>query len=147
MTHDTLFRLEAEIAAAAPAQEALLFAETARALSQAGDSKLQHWLAQRAYAQAALRLHRLALPQNGFQFGYLPPGTAQRDAVASSWRRGDRSALPFSAATPGLALLRAIASTCARNAERDLQAACGICDGLGWFVTADNAKRICAHRE
>lgn len=145
MTRGGLLRLEAEIAAAAPAQEAFLFAETARALSLPGDSKLQHWLELGAYAQAALRLHRLALPQNGFQFGHLPLGTAQREAVASSWRRGDPSALPFSAATPGLALLRAIASACARNAERDAQTTCGICGGLGWFVTADNAKRICAH--
>lgn len=145
MTRGGLFRLEAEIAAAASAQEALLFAETARALSLPEDLKLQHWLDQRAYAQAALRLHRLALPQNGFQFGYLPTGTAQRDAVASSWRRGDCSAHPFSAATPGLALLRAIASNCARNAERDVQAACGVCGGLGWFIATDNAKRICAH--
>lgn len=139
----------ADIAAADSAQETFLFKEAARLLLPDGERehilRVRQWIDERAFAQAAIFLHRQALPAHGFQLGEIPPGTAQKRGVASTWRRGEHRALPFTAVTPGLALLRAAASAAARAAETSMQADCAVCRGVGWVSSVGGSKAICRH--
>ncbi|HTW33201.1 MAG TPA: hypothetical protein VMD53_01190 [Rhizomicrobium sp.] len=126
--------LEARIAGAQAADEARLFAD-AQALfrtSVATDA---------AFADAAIRLHRALLPANGYQLGE----TAARRGLASSWRPDDAHRLPFEAATPALALLRATAHALANRHEAELRAACASCGGRGWTIARDGSRRLCSH--
>jgi hypothetical protein len=101
--------LENRIAGAQSAEESRLFAD-ASALFRT-DPDIARCCKAQAFADAAIRLHRALLPANGYQLGE----TAARRGLASSWRPGDAHALPFEAATPALALLRATAHALARQ--------------------------------
>ena len=131
--------LELRIAAASRNDEARLFGE-AMALAQA-DPEIARCCANNAFADAAIRIHRALLPAHGYHLGE----TAARKGLASTWRRGEAQTLPFEAATPGLALLRATAHATARQIQRDIRATCGICGGLGWTITRKGGKRVCRH--
>jgi hypothetical protein len=131
--------LELCIAAASRNDEARLFDE-AMALAQI-DPEIARLRANCAFADAAIRIHRALLPAHGYHLGE----TAARKGLASTWRRGEAQTLPFEAATPGLALLRATAHATARHIQRETRAACGICGGLGWTITRKGGKRICRH--
>jgi hypothetical protein len=137
--------LEAVIACAAPTDEPQLLA---RALATFGAQEATQRLVAAfvgagAFAQAAIALHRAAMPNGGYQFGEVRSGRG----LASIWRRGDAHALPFEAATPGLALLRATAHQAARALESETRSRCAHCRGRGWVITRDGGKRICAHGE
>ncbi len=142
-----LSNFAANIAASDGAHEPLLFAQAAClfVLERERRDRVQRWIDDRAFVQAAIALHRHALPAYGFQLGELPVGCARDRGLASTWRRGEHRALPFAAATPALALLRATASAAAGAAEARAQADCTICGGLGWTVTAESRKAICRH--
>jgi hypothetical protein len=131
---DTLRDLESKIGGAAATDEAELFVAAAGLAKYAG---FAHLLNARAYADAAIAFHRWALPAHGFQFG----ATHRTGGLASSWRRGDAHALPFEAATPGLALLRATLAAIGNPGFAD----CTHCNGLGWIVARDGARRMCRH--
>ena len=129
--------LEAEIADGG--DEAAIFA---RMLALAPpDTALSRYCATRAYADAAILIHRALVPAHGYQLGE----TASRRGIASSWRQGDAHARTFEAATPGLALLRATAHAAASHLRDRTRAACTMCGGLGWFITREGRKRICLH--
>ncbi len=99
-----------------------------------------------ALADAAILIYRAALPDSGFQFGLGPAhGGRPRHATALIWQRGDACAIPYRAATPALALLRAAVTETSNLRDADLLAACSICRGLGWYITADNRKQMCRH--
>ena len=95
-----------------------------------------------ASADAAIRLHRALLPDNGYQLGE----TAARRGLASSWRPDDPHILPFDAATPARALLRATAHALAKEHETERRICCGKCGGRGWTIARDGGRRICDHR-
>lgn len=139
---DTLAAFERSIASAESADEPALFAEALSLVVRGDAAPVERWIAVRAFAEAAIHLHRLALPNCGFQFGRIP---ARGTGLASSWRHGDHSASPFTAATPALALLRATVHEAARTTEAETRGACATCHGLGWYVTRANRKQICAH--
>lgn len=128
---------EAAIAGASPADEQRLFAE-ARSLFRP-DIEIARHCETHAYAEAAILLHRRLLPMNGYQLGE----TAARRGLASTWKRGDAHTLPFDAATPALALLRATAHAVVRQCDADKT--CARCCGRGWTITRDGGKRICRH--
>ena len=131
--------LEAAIACATAADESRLFAV---ALASFGaHASTQRFADAGAFAEAAITLHRAVMPNGGYQMGELHTGRG----LASTWRRGDAHALPFEAATPGLALLRATAHHAARAMEAEARMRCAHCRGRGWLVTRDGGKRICAH--
>jgi hypothetical protein len=135
----TLDAFELRIAAASRNDEARLFGE---ALGLAGaDAEIARLCTANAFADAAIRFHRALLPAHGYHLGE----TAARKGLASTWRRGEAQTLPFEAATPGLALLRAATHAAARQIQRDARAACGICGGLGWTITRKGGKRVCRH--
>jgi hypothetical protein len=131
--------LENRIAGAQPAEEARLFAD-ARALFPP-DPDIVRCCEARAFADAAIQLHRTLLPANGYQLGE----TAARRGLASSWKPDDAYMLPFEAATPALALLRATAHALAKQREAELRAHCTTCRGRGWTITHDGSRRICGH--
>jgi len=131
--------LENRIADAQAADEAKLLVE-ATALFQA-DTDVARCCEARAFADAAIRLHRTLLPANGYQLGE----TAARRGLASSWRPGDAHALPFEAATPALALLRATTHALARQHEAEQRARCASCGGRGWTIAHDGSRHICSH--
>lgn len=135
MNGGALETFEAAIASAAPADEPRLFAE-ARSLFRIGVEIERHF---EPFADVAIRLHRALLPTNGYQLGE----TATRRGLASTWKRGDAHTLPFDAATPALALLRATAHAVARQHEAKKD--CARCNGRGWTITRDGGKRICRH--
>ncbi len=136
---DYLDALELRIASASRNEEARLFGE---AMGLVGaDADVGRLCAAQAFADAAIRLHRALLPAYGYHLGE----TAARKGLASTWRRGEAQTLPFEAATPGLALLRAAAHAAARQIQRETRAACGICGGLGWTITRKGGKRVCRH--
>jgi hypothetical protein len=137
MTGVSLEALEAVIAGAAPADEPRLFAE-ARSLFCAGAEIGRH-CETRAFAEAAIHLHRTLLPANGYRLGE----TVTRRGLASTWRRGDAHTLPFDAATPALALLRATAHAIAKQLEGAKH--CARCNGRGWTIARNGDKRICRH--
>jgi hypothetical protein len=130
-----LARFDVAIAGAACTDEPRLFAE---AQSVFGASLERHCATQ-AFAEAAILLHRTLLPANGYQLGETP---AHR-GLASTWKRGDAHAIPFDAATPSLALLRATVHAVAK--QHEAQKGCARCSGRGWIVTRDGGKRICGH--
>jgi hypothetical protein len=101
----------------------------------------------RAYNEAAVALYRGAFPEQGFQFGLTAAVSehARSRGLASTWRPGDPHAAIHDAATPALALLRATAMSLADRLDRQMREQCAICDGLGWFITAANRKKICRH--
>lgn len=135
----TLETLADAIASAAARDEPSLFAQ---ALAFVGpDAKLRRCCAARAFADAAILFHCALLPANAYQLGE----TSSRRGLASTWRKGDAHALPFDAATPGLALLGATMHAIARNCETESRANCKRCHGRGWIVTRDGGKRLCAH--
>jgi hypothetical protein len=132
-------RLDATIAEGA--DERALFARVVKHARP--DATLTRFLGVGAYADAAIRLHRMLLPAHGFQLGE----TAARRGIAQSWRGGDAEARAFEAATPALALLRALAHARAETLDATLRNACTLCEGLGWYVTRNGGKRICRHGE
>lgn len=109
MSPDLLDALAAETAICRAGAAADLFARLRRVLPVIASAATD----QAALAEHAMRLHRAALPRNGFRLGILPDGRG----LASTWRRGDATALPFLAATPALALLGATAHALARQIE------------------------------
>ena len=127
------------IAAAQPAEESHLFAD-ARALFRT-DLEIVRCCETQAFADAAIRLHRALLPANGYQLGE----TAARRGLASSWRPGDAHMLPFEAATPALALLRATAHALAKQHEAEQRALCATCGGRGWTIARDGSRHLCNH--
>jgi len=131
--------LEAAIACAAAADESRLFS---LALASFGaHAPAQRFAVAGAFAEAAIALHRAVIPNGGYQLGELHTGRG----LASMWRRGDAHALPFEAATPGLALLRATAHEATRAMDAEARSSCAHCRGRGWLITRDGGKRICAH--
>lgn len=133
--------LAAKLDAATPSDEAALVAEAARLLLPDDDAALA-FCRGHAFADAALTLHRKALPFHGFQFGDLAFG---KRGLASNWRAGDASAMPFEAATPALALLRAAVRVRLRECETEARLRCVHCRGRGWRLMRDGEKRICRH--
>jgi hypothetical protein len=131
--------LENRIAEALPADEERLFADASTLLRI--DANIVYCCEARAFADAAIRLHRVLLPANGYQLGE----TAARRGLASSWRPGDAHALPFEAATPALALLRATAHALARQHEAEERARCASCGGRGWTIARDGSRHLCSH--
>jgi hypothetical protein len=105
------------------------------------DARIRDWIARRAFAQAALELHRLALPGLGAQFGTTPAGLG----IASIWHSGDAHAPIVTAETPALALLNATLENVARRAEDEARTRCTRCGGRGWFVRAKGGAEICPH--
>jgi hypothetical protein len=132
--------LEGRIAGAEPSEEARVFADASAVFRTNPD--IIRCCKARAFADAAIRLHRALLPANGYQFGE----TAARRGLASSWRPGDAHALPFEAATPALALLRATAHALAKQHEAEQRALCASCGGRGWTITRDGSRHICGHK-
>jgi hypothetical protein len=138
--------LEARLAPARPGHEMELVGEAARILAGESAYRVDRFREVGAFADAAMLVYRAALPDSGFQFGLGPRlGARPRRATAIIWQRGDAQAMPYVAATPALALLRAAVSETANLRDTDLLAACPICRGLGWYVTADNRKQMCRH--
>src|SRR5271155_2931784 len=131
--------LENRIAGAQPAEEPGLFADASAFFRT--DREIVRCCEARAFADAAIRLHRTLLPANGYQLGE----TAARRGLASSWRPGDAHALPFEAATPALALLRATAHALAKQHEAEERARCTACGGRGWTIAHDGSRRRCSH--
>jgi hypothetical protein len=132
--------LETAIAGAVPADEPALFD---RALALFGDASAHHFCRARAFANAAIALHRSVFPNRGYQVGE----TCRGRGLASTWAKGDAHALPFEAATPGLALLRATAHAAARMSADEIRARCTRCRGRGWIIARDGGKRICGHAQ
>lgn len=89
----------------------------------------------------AIRLHRALLPTNGYQLGETRPGVG----LASSFTARDAFARPFEATTPALALLRAAIHARAFEDRAAMRRACTVCDGRGWIILRDGAKRLCRH--
>jgi hypothetical protein len=138
--------LEARLANARPGHEAELVEDAARILATETAYRVQRFRDAGAFADAAMLVYRAALPDSGFQFGLGPRlGTRPRRATALVWQRGDACAMPYIAATPALALLRAAVTETSNLRDADLLAACSVCRGLGWYVTADNRKQMCRH--
>jgi hypothetical protein len=104
-------------------------------------ARLERFAEVGAYTDCVLMLHRLALPSHGFELGRTHAGRA----FAGSWRGGDAQIATTTAATPALALLRATATALARCERSRMRAACTLCNGRGWYVTAENGKQICRH--
>ncbi|MGD0143927.1 MAG: hypothetical protein ABSC92_12275 [Rhizomicrobium sp.] len=99
-----------------------------------------------AFADGAMLVYCAALPDYGFQFGLGPRRSGSpRRATALTWQRDDACAMPYSATTPALALLRAAVHDTARMHDAHTLAACPLCRGLGWYVTAENRKQMCRH--
>jgi hypothetical protein len=143
---DPLHDLALRLAAARPGHEAELVAETARNLAHETSYRVQRLRDAGALADAAILVYRAALPDGGFQFGLGPRlDDRPRRATALVWQRGDAYAMPYRAATPALALLRAAVTETSNLRDADLLAACPICRGLGWYITADNRKQMCRH--
>ena len=143
---DMLRDLELRLAAARPDHEAELVEDAARSLANETTYRVRTFRDTGAFADAAMLVYRAALPDGGFQFGLGPKlGDRPRRATALVWRRGDACALPYVAATPALALLRAAVSETSNLRDADLLAACPTCRGLGWYITADNRKQMCRH--
>jgi hypothetical protein len=69
----------------------------------------------------------------------------QPEASASIWRRGEAQALSWRAATPALALLRAIRNELYDRLEAQLLRCCAQCNGIGWYIAVNGAKQICQH--
>jgi hypothetical protein len=138
--------LEARLATARPGHEAEMVEEAARVLANETTYRVDRFREAGAFADAAMLVYRAALPDSGFQFGFGPNlGARPRRATALVWQRGDACAMPYIAATPALALLRAAVTETSNLRDRDLLAGCPICCGLGWYVTADNRKQMCRH--
>jgi hypothetical protein len=135
----TLATLESDIACAGPHDEAHLFANALALILP--DPQLRRACAARAFADAAILIHRALLPTHAFQLGETP----SKRGLASTWRKGDAHTLPFDAATPGLALLRATVNATLRKHEAETRAQCTRCRGRGWIITRDGGKRICIH--
>lgn len=133
--------LELRIAQASRKDEAAIFLTMTKNAAVKSTGEITRLCALQAFADAAILVHRTLLPANGYQLGE----TAARKGLASTWRRGEAQTLPFEAATPGLALLRASAHHAARQIERDRRSQCGICGGLGWTITRKGGKRVCRH--
>jgi hypothetical protein len=145
---DELQELELRLAAAGPRDEAQLIDAAARVLlREAADrARLRSFRDADAFADGAMLVYRAALPDSGFQFGLGPRLAARpRTATALAWQLGDTCAMPYRAATPALALLRATVNETARLREANAMAACPTCRGLGWYITADNRKQMCRH--
>lgn len=141
-----LATLETAIACATAADESRLFAVALASFGAQASFALastQRFADAGAFAEAAIALHRAVMPNGGYQMGELHTGRG----LASTWRRGDAHALPFEAATAGLALLRATAHQVTRAMETEVRSRCARCRGRGWLVTRDGGKRICAHGE
>jgi hypothetical protein len=143
---DRLRDLELRLANSRPSHEAELVEEAARILANEATYRVQRFRDAGAFADAAMLVYRAALPDSGFQFGLGPRlDDRPRRATALIWQRGDACAMPYIAATPALALLRAAVNETSNLRDADLLCACPICRGLGWYVTADNRKQMCRH--
>lgn len=138
--------LELRLAAARPGHEAELVEDVARLLANEATYRVRMFRDAGACTEAAMLVYRAALPDSGFQFGLGPRlGDRPRRATALVWGRGDAHAMPYIAATPALALLRAAVHETTRLHDANVLAACPTCRGLGWYVTADNRKQMCRH--
>jgi hypothetical protein len=138
--------LELRLAAARPGHEAELVEDAARLLANEATYRVQSFRDAGAFADAAILVYRAALPDSGFQFGLGPRlDDRPRRGTALIWQRGDAHAMPYVAATPALALLRAAVTEIANLRDANLLAACLVCRGLGWYITADNRKQMCRH--
>jgi hypothetical protein len=138
--------LELRLAAARPGHEPELVEEAARILANETTYRVQMFRDAGAFADAAMLVYRAALPGSGFQFGLGPRlDVRAHRATALTWQRGDACAMPYRAATPALALLRAAVSETTRLRESSALAACPTCHGLGWYFTAENRKQMCRH--
>jgi hypothetical protein len=130
---------EAAIACATSADEPRLFTRALAVLG--GADSTWRFVELGAFAEAAITFHRAVMPNAGYQMGEVRAGRG----LASIWRRGDAHALPFEAATPGLALLRATAHQAARAMDAEIRSHCTRCRGRGWLILRDGGKRICSH--
>ena len=73
------------------------------------------------------------------------PQAVQSEASASIWCRGEAQALSWHAATPALALLRAIRNELEDQWEAQLLQRCTQCSGIGWYIAVNGAKQLCQH--
>jgi hypothetical protein len=139
-----LSTLADRIATAGAANEAELFHYCLDLLGPPNGSaeraRLERYVELGAYTDCALMLHRLSLPQHGFELG-----RTLASAFAGSWRCGDAQIATTLAATPALALLRATSSAMTSLRRESVRMACAICNGRGWYVTARSSKEICRH--
>jgi hypothetical protein len=96
---------------------------------------------------AAIALLRQTLPQFGFRIVMPPPlpYAVQSEACASVWRRGEAQALSWHAATPALALLRAIRNEIEDQREAQLLRCCAQCNGIGWYIAVNGVIQMCQH--
>jgi len=145
-----LEELERRLAVAGRSNEADILASAAELLLHDATAEVQRtfarWHGAEACADAAMLLYRTALPAHGFQFGISPASSRTRmRAIATSWSRGDPCAIPYSAETPALALLRAAVQERIRQIDTAALAGCETCRGVGWYITADNRKQMCRH--
>lgn len=96
---------------------------------------------------AALGALLETLPGCGFRLVLPPPDSDGRrpESFASVWQRGESRATTYAAATPALALLRAVQSEHARRRDRERLQSCGLCGGIGWYMAAGGSKQVCPH--
>jgi hypothetical protein len=99
------------------------------------------------HMDAAITLLRQTLPQFGFRIMMPPPLThaVLPEACASIWLRGEAQAQSWHAATPALALLRAIRNELEDQREVRLLRRCTQCKGIGWYIAVNGAKQMCRH--
>jgi hypothetical protein len=110
-----------------------------RAIGHSADAEL--------HVDAAIALLRQTLPQFGFRIVMPPPlpHAVQPEACASIWLRGEAQALSWHAATPALALLRAIRNEFEHPREAQLLRRWTQCSGIGWYIAVNGAKQMCRH--
>src|ERR1700688_3223417 len=99
------------------------------------------------HMDAAIALLRRTLPQFGFSIVMPPPlpHAVQPEACASIWLRGEAQALSWHAATPALALLRAIRNELDDQRKAQWLRRCAQCTGIGWYIAVNGAKQMCHH--
>ncbi len=115
--HDALRRFDRAAAAARPEDEARLLAALAGLLEW--DMATASGRAPDSVAPGAADLLRSLFPDHGWQWGELPRRGTRPRGLASVWAAGASQMMTFTAATPGLALLRATNHALLRRLERD----------------------------
>lgn len=100
-----------------------------------------------AHIDAAIALLRQMLPQYGLRIVLPPPlpQIVQSEAYASIWRRGEARALSWHAATPALALWRAIRNELEDQHDAQLLRGCTQCNGIGWYIAFGGSRQMCQH--
>jgi len=114
----------------------------------AGVRAIGHSANAELHMDAAIAMLRQTLPQFGFRIVMPPPPlrfAIPSEACASIWRRGESQALSWHAATPALALLRAIRNELDDRLEAQLLRRCAQCNGIGWYIAVNGAKQMCQH--